>query len=81
MRNIKYIINIFIDIQNFTKIMKNFKYYSSLTFAFFEMCNLNQIIEKIKNLIFSGMKNIFYLKYIFCSIDSSLLNNEHSITV
>jgi hypothetical protein len=27
------------------------KYYSSLSFAFFEMHNLKQIVEKIKNLI------------------------------
>jgi hypothetical protein len=82
MRNIKYISKNYFIIQNLKRIMKDFKYCSSLSFAFIEMCNLKQNFEKINNLIlliFWNEKD--FLKYIFCSIDSSLLNSEHSITV
>jgi hypothetical protein len=57
------------------------KYYSSLSFVFSEMYNLKQIVEKIKNLILFVLWNekYFLFEIDFYSIDSSLLNNEHSI--
>jgi hypothetical protein len=48
MRNNKYILKNSFVIPNETRILKEFKYYFSLSFVFIEICNLKQIVERIK---------------------------------